>query len=111
MITETVYLGRDNRVDLLLNADGIAQDLTNVTKITAAFGDELVESDNGGSDPIRWDQVDQDTGIIWCSFGAQSIDPDHYHVPLVLYDGDNPNGVQWGPAVPFNVKPATEDPP
>jgi hypothetical protein len=111
VLSETVYLGRDNRNDLLLKADGTAQDLSAVTKITAAFGDDLVESDNGASDPIRWDQPGQDTGVIWCSFGGETLTPNHYHVPFVLYDVDNPEGVQWGPAVPFIVNPATPDPP
>lgn len=111
MITEVVYLGRDNRNDLLLKAEDVAQDLGAVTRITAAFGEELVVSDNGGSDPIRWDQAGYDTGEIRCTFGGETLELGKHQVPLVLYDPDNPNGVQWGPPVPFDVEPATEDPP
>ncbi len=96
MNTEVVYLGHDNTIDLLLKADGTAQDLSGVTKITASFGDTLVESTDPAGGPITWNQDGYDTGEIRLALGGQSITPGIYSVPIVAYDAVNITGVFWG---------------
>jgi len=95
MGTEIVYLGHDNTIDLLLKQDGTAQDLSGVTKITATFGDTLIESTDAANGPITWAQSGYDTGEIRLALGAQSIDEGRYMVPIVVYDSGNPNGIVW----------------
>ena len=96
MATEIVYLGHDNTVDLLLKADGTAQDLSSVTKITATFGDTLIESTNAANGPITWAQSGYETGEIRLALGDQSISTGSYNVPIVVYDAVNTDGIVWG---------------
>ena len=96
MSTEVVYLGHDNTIDLRLDADGTAQDLSSVTKITATFGDTLVESENASSGSIMWSGDGFVTGEIRLDVGAESIDAGNYHVPIIVYDPTNTTGVVWG---------------
>ena len=42
IVEENVYLGHDNTIDLILNADDVAVYLTGFTKITATFFDTLI---------------------------------------------------------------------
>ena len=96
MATEIVYLGHDNTIDLLLKADGTAQDLSGVTKITATFGDTLIESTNAANGPITWAQSGYETGEIRLALGDQEISPGGYNVPIVVYDAVNTDGIVWG---------------
>jgi len=96
MATEIVYLGHDNTIDLLLKADDTAQDLSGVTKITATFGDTLIESTDDANGAITWNQAGYDTGEIRLALGDQSITADRYMVPIVVYDATNTDGIVWG---------------
>jgi len=107
MNTEVVYLGHDNTIDLLLKADGTAQDLSGVTKITATFGDTLVESTDPAGGPITWNQDGYDTGEIRLALGGQPINPGVYSVPITAYDPINTDGVFWG-LVLIRVQPDSE---
>jgi len=104
---EIIYLGHDNTINLVLKADGAAQDLSSVTKITASFGDTLVESEDAAAGAITWAQDGYDTGEIRLDLGGQSITAGKYHVPIVIYDAQNTNGVVWG-HIYAEVKPEIE---
>ncbi len=95
MDTEYVYLGRDNSIDLLLKADGVAVDLASVTKITASFKGTLVSSTTPTTGAIRWSGAGYDTGEIRLFLGAQTIPAGKYSVPIIVYDPANTSGVQW----------------
>lgn len=95
MKTETVFLGRDNSVDLLLKADGTAADLSSVTKITASFRSVLISSEDSTAGAIRWEGDDFDTGEIQLHLGDEAIPAGKYSVPIVVYDAANANGIQW----------------
>lgn len=96
---ETIYIGRDNTIDLILKADGEAVDLSSVTQIDVSVGGVVIESSNADTDAIRWAQVGYDTGEIRISFGsvdglvASSAKKWAY---IVIYDLENPDGVVWG---------------
>lgn len=110
MDTETVYLGHDNSIDLILKADDVAVDLTSVTQMTLSFKDTLISSDNGDTDPIRWKKVGYVTGETRLFLGDQAITPGIYpEVPLVVYDPTNPGGVIWD-YLPILVKEDPEAP-
>lgn len=96
--TETVYLGHDNSIDLILKSDDVAQSLVSVTKATINVGGVTVESVNGNTDPIRWAKDGYETGEIRLFLGGQSLIPSTIAQTsyLVIYDSDNPNGIVWG---------------
>ena len=104
---EYIYLGHDNTIDLILKADGTAQDLSGVTKITATFGSTLIESTDKASGLITWDQSGYDTGEIRLDLGQQSLTADTYTVPIVVYDATYTNGVVWED-IRIVVKPEVE---
>lgn len=95
MDTEYVYLGRSNSIDLLLKADGVAADLSSVTKITASFNGTLVSSTNSTAGTIRWSGVGFVTGEIRLLLGTESIPTGKYSVPIIVYDPANTTGIQW----------------
>ena len=95
MKQEIVYLGHDNYIDLILMANGVAQDLTGITKMTLTFGTKLVSSTNLSTDPILWKQAGYGTGEIRIFLGKQSITPGNYSAPLILFDPVNVDGVVW----------------
>lgn len=89
MTTEVVYLGRDNTVDLLLKADGSAQDLSGVTRMVLVVGDAEIDSD-----AFDWDTGT--TGKVVLALGDETISEGTYTAWLVVYDGSNPDGIVWG---------------
>lgn len=96
MSAETVYLGHDNSIDLILKADGVAISLAAVTAMTITFGTKKVESDNGDADPIRWNKPGYATGEVRLFLGAEVITPGLYvAAPLIVYDASNDDGVVW----------------
>lgn len=94
---ETVYLGHDNSIDLLLKSDGTAYDLSSVTKMTITIGGVTVESTNQAGDPILWNQGSYDTGEARFFLGDQSIEEGTYRkCYVVVYDANNGDGIVWG---------------
>lgn len=96
MATEYIYYGHDNTIDLILKADGTAQDLSSVTKITASFNDTLIESDDNENGVITWDKTGYDTGEIRLALGGSTITAGSYPaVPIIVYDPTNEDGIVW----------------
>lgn len=96
MIIEEIYSAHDNTIDLVLKSDDVAQDLSEVTKITASFSDKLISSTDKASGSITWDQAGYDTGEIRVDAGAESITAGTYTVPIIIYDTTYTNGIVWG---------------
>ena len=98
MTVDTIYLGHDNTVDLILKVDNAAFGLTDVLSITATFGDTTITSEDKAAGTIRWSQVGYDTGEIRLFMGDQDITASKkpYHVPIVTYDAVNTTGIVWG---------------
>jgi hypothetical protein len=96
-ILEYVYLGRDNSIDILLKADGVAVDLSSVTQIDLIVGDVTISSTNQGVDLIRWAQVGYDTGEVRLALGDSSITASgKQRAYLIVYDPTNTAGINWG---------------
>lgn len=94
MTVERVYNGYDNTIDLLLKADGVAQDLSSVTRMTLEVGDVTVDSDESG-DAFDWDTGT--TGKVVLALGDQDISAGGYDdAKLTVYDTENTNGIVWG---------------
>jgi hypothetical protein len=94
MITEIVYLDRDNTNDLLLKADGAAVDLSAVTRMVIAdvAGAWSVDSDTS---PAAFDWTTGTTGKVVLAFGHEGIPAGTYICNLIVYDPDNDNGIHW----------------
>jgi len=95
-MSEIVYLTHDNTIDLLLKADGVVQDLSGVTKITATFGATTITSTDKAAGAIKWDQAGYDTGEIRLDLGDETIPATAYQVYIVIYDSAHTDGVVWG---------------
>ena len=95
-MSEIVYLGHNNTIDLLLKADGVAQDLSNVTKITATLSTKTITSTDKANGIITWDQAEYDTGEIRLDFGNEDIVVSTYQMYIIVYDAANTDGVVWG---------------
>ena len=93
MITENVYTGHDNTIDLLLKADGVAQDITDATRMTLEVGSTTVDSD-GSADAFNWDTGV--TGKLILALGGEDLTAGIYRATLTVYDPTNTNGIVWG---------------
>jgi len=93
MITEIVYLGHDNTVDLLLKADGEAVDLSSVTRMTLDVDGTTIDSDESG-DAFDWSG--ETTGKVVLALGAEELSNGRYTATLTVYDPSNTNGIVWG---------------
>jgi len=92
MITEIVYLGHDNTIDLLLKADGSAVDLSAVTRMTLEVDSTVIDS------AVSTDAFDWDTGVtgkLILALGGESITAGAYKATLTVYDPDNADGLVW----------------
>ena len=96
MITEITYYARDNAIDLLLKADGEAQDLSAVTRIVLDLGSTEIDSAEYGS-VFTWVGTGT-TGklIIKLASASAILLPKTYTAYLILYDAVNTNGIVWG---------------
>lgn len=89
---ERVYLDRDNTIDLVLMADGVAADLAAVTRVTLSFGDTDVDSATAAG-VFDWSGG---SGLLTLQLGGQEIAVGRYDARLVVYDPTHANGIVWG---------------
>lgn len=89
---ETVYLGHDNVIDLLLTADGEVSDIATTTRATAVFGSTLIDSETSLS---VFDWSEGEDGILRLTFGEETIPVGSYNVVITLYDPAHTDGVVW----------------
>jgi len=92
-IIERVYKGRDNANDLKLTADGVAVDLSSVTKMELISIGWSVASD-ASPGVFDWSQG---AGVVSITLGGVSGIPlGSSSVSLIVYDPDNTAGIHWG---------------
>ena len=92
MITEIVYKGHDNRINLLLKADGNIVDLSPVTKMELVLdNDEVISSDTY---PSAFDWTSGSTGELILDLG-DVVNVGNYVAWLVVYDSTNTDGIVW----------------
>jgi hypothetical protein len=106
-MSETVYLGHDNSINMVLTEGNDAQDLTAATRMTLTLGGVTLESVNATFDPIRWTRAGYQMGEVRLFLGAEVIPPGIYHAPLVVYAATNPEGIVWD-YIPLEVKAEVE---
>jgi hypothetical protein len=103
-ITETVYLARDNTIDLLLKADGVITDLTPVTRI------DLIDTGcawevSSTTSPNAFDWSGGVSGVLILALGDEVIPAGSYRARVILYDATNTDGIVWG-EIKLNFKTA-----
>jgi len=108
MITEIVYLGRDNTIDLVLVADGDVPSLASVTRMTLELEDGSVIDSLQDHGVFDWDQTisaaeaQKVTGAeagdskLVISLGQQTLAAGDHYAELVIYDADHEHGITWG---------------
>lgn len=91
---ETIYVGRDNLINLLLKADGVVQDLTAVTKIELLYKEGYYDSDNFAS---AFDYSTYATsGIVILDIGSIGLEAGQdKNAELIVYDASNASGIIW----------------
>lgn len=103
MDREIVYLNRDNTVDMILKSNDVAQDTSGFTRMDLKIGDVTVTSDNGDSDPIRWNKAGYAPGEVRLRLGdVESLEDGDYSAPLIVFDVENADGVVWG-IIPLKI--------
>lgn len=101
---EVIYLGRDNEIIVLLKSNGVAQDLTNVTKIQVTFGSG-VTLDSSVSSSL-FSGINNSGGTVSFKFGSvttQLVAGNTYNAEVIVYDASNTDGINWG-TIPILVK-------
>ena len=94
MITETVYLDRDNINSLELRANGSAQDITATSRMTLKAGDTLLDS-NRHSNVFDW-TTNGTSGQVDLTLGHQALKVGLYRATLTIFDNTYPSGLVWG---------------
>jgi len=95
MTIEIGYLGRENTIDLLLQSNGSAVDLSGTTSISLRLGASLITSTNTTAS-ISWNGVGYATGEVRLHLGNLStLTAGIYDGNLSAADASTPNGVVW----------------
>ena len=106
---ETIYLGRDNAIDLQLQADGVAVDLTSVTRMILRDAGCVWEVDSTTS-PGAFDRSAGD-GVVSLILGDEPIPAGAYYCRLIVYDPTNVDGVVWDDLLRLTVVSTCTVPP
>lgn len=89
MITELVYLGRDNVNELVITEDGEPVPFTGALRMVLSFeGSDVVADSSVSNEYINWGA----DGRITLKLGELPIAPSKYPATLIVYDIDHDDG-------------------
>jgi len=97
-VTETVWLGHDNLIDLQLWKKGPADsgfveaDLSSVTRMVLKLDSTVIDSETE-TEVFDWSTGD---GKVTIALGDQEITAATYTSRLITYDPQNDDGIVWG---------------
>ena len=95
MATRTIYTGRDTSIKYQLLDSGLVKDLSNLTKIELIFSTTVkVTGTIGRTTPI--DFTTTPTELVLRLAAVTIASGSYPNVQVIVYDGDNPNGLVWG---------------
>lgn len=105
---ETVYLGRQNYISLILQADGVAVTQSTATGMKLQLGKIVITSTNNATDPIRWSTTGYATGEVRLFLGQMStVQPilyaGKYEGVLVVFGTTYSSGLVWDNNIPIRV--------
>jgi hypothetical protein len=108
---EVIFIGRDNKINLILYENDTAVDLSAVTQIRLAFANTtVVLTATASTGPvISWAQTTYATGEVVINAGGSSLISSvmagrRYRCSLVTFDPDNSTGLVWDDNIPVRVK-------
>jgi hypothetical protein len=89
VITELVYLGRDNVNELVIAEDGEPVDFSGALRMVLKFqGSDVVADSLTSNEYINWDSG----GKVVLKLGQLPIAPSKYPATLIVYDIDHDDG-------------------
>lgn len=94
MISETVYLNRDNVNSLQLRANGIVQDISACTRMILRVGDQSIDS-NLIDNVFDW-TTNGASGQVDLVLGHQGLRTGTQRATLTIFDLTYPHGLVWG---------------
>lgn len=102
MITEVFYAGRDNTIDVQLQADHSAIAMDDVTKVQLVMSDTLTISSDTDASVFDWDEhkvateaADRKMIIALNEKTGDPVSAGKYVAHLVVYDPTNTDGIRW----------------
>lgn len=118
MQTQLVYNGRDNAIDLVLLADGVAVSVSLLTRVIVEIGESTLDSDALGLGAgeefdntitkamTSGDLKGQTVQVLRLSLGGESIAAGRHQAKLTIYDVDHAAGLVWTEGLPVEVMAA-----
>jgi uncharacterized phiE125 gp8 family phage protein len=104
MAIERIYLSRGNLINVTLEADGVASDISAASRMTLQIGSTTLDS---ATTPTVFDWTTSGaSGILILDLGAQSIAAGDYDATLTIYDATYTTGLIWGD-IPLTVEATT----
>jgi hypothetical protein len=103
ILTETVYIGRDNFIDFQMQDDSDVPgtmantDLSQATKIGVKIGSTVYDSVANPTIVMY-----EPTGHVTLNLGG-SLTAGIHEANIILYDSTHPNGVMWEPMFYINA--------
>jgi hypothetical protein len=91
LINETVYIGRDNTIELALTIDGNVINHTLITRVQLIMGGTVLDSDVS---PAFFNFANPDRLIM--RLGGAGFAAGRHSATLIIYDAGSPNGIVWG---------------
>ena len=108
MLTEIVYIGRSNKIDLVLLADDSVPSLAGVTRMTLTLNDGTVIDSKVDAGVFDWTKTITvaeaakvpgakagDSKLV-LSLGEVIAASGEYDAELTVYDDENTLGITWG---------------
>lgn len=94
---ETVYLGRDNTIELELSVDGTpltASQMQAITRLELIYNGQTISSE---TEPDAFDWSTREAqGVVILALGSVSMATGtDLAADLIVYSSDNPNGIKW----------------
>jgi len=103
---EQIWIGRDNTIEIILKANGVAQSLSSVTHMEFVISGTTYSSVTSGY--FDWESRGTGSGTTtgWTSLsfgGAPGLTPGTFDAELIVYDPANTSGIVWG-ELPLRIR-------
>ncbi len=96
-MSEKIFNGHDNTIELELREENAAVDLSSITRIAVKLSgpaSAVIDSDAAGTGVVDWSDG---AGKLILRLGEQNIAPGRYTATVVVYDaGAYDDGLVWG---------------
>ena len=106
IVTETVFIGRDNVIDIQLYDDSVVRgvmdktSLANATRVEIIIDDGAKYNSEENADIISYSY----DGIVNLKLGKHFKEENIYNAQIVVFDPSNLDGILWEPKIVLDVK-------